>query len=155
MVLGAQSLDLKGHLVLFTPDTLDNWTFQGTIAGSGKNGLDNFGYMWECPDLFELDGRDVLIVSPQGLEPNGLKYHNTHQSGYFVGTLDDHSYQYTHGAFEELDRGFDFYAQQTFLDESGRRLLIGWMGCLIKEKNIIRPFLINGYTASRSRESSV
>ncbi|MBB6602818.1 sucrose-6-phosphate hydrolase [Bacillus sp. FSL M8-0266] len=128
MVLGAQSLNLKGNLVLFTSDTLDNWTFQGIIAGSGKNGLEDFGYMWECPDLFELDGRDVLIVSPQGLKPDGLKYHNTHQSGYFVGRLDDHTYQYTHGAFEELDRGFDFYAQQTFLDESGRRILIGWMG---------------------------
>lgn len=27
-----------------------------------------------------------------------------------------------------LDRGFDFYAQQTFEDEKGRRILIGWMG---------------------------
>ena len=28
----------------------------------------------------------------------------------------------------QLDRGFDFYAQQTFEDEKGRRILIGWMG---------------------------
>ena len=27
-----------------------------------------------------------------------------------------------------VDRGFDFYAPQTFLDEQGRRILIGWMG---------------------------
>ena len=27
-----------------------------------------------------------------------------------------------------FDRGFDFYAPQTFEDESGRRILIGWMG---------------------------
>ena len=27
-----------------------------------------------------------------------------------------------------VDRGFDFYAPQTFLDERGRRILIAWMG---------------------------
>lgn len=27
-----------------------------------------------------------------------------------------------------FDRGFDFYAPQSFEDESGRRILIGWMG---------------------------
>ena len=28
----------------------------------------------------------------------------------------------------ELDNGFDFYAPQTFIDEYGKRILIGWMG---------------------------
>ena len=32
------------------------------------------------------------------------------------------------GSFCEWDMGFDFYAPQTFVDESGRRILIGWMG---------------------------
>ena len=27
-----------------------------------------------------------------------------------------------------VDRGFDFYAPQTFEDQQGRRILIGWMG---------------------------
>ena len=31
-------------------------------------------------------------------------------------------------AIAMVDRGFDFYAPQSFLDESGRRILIGWMG---------------------------
>lgn len=30
--------------------------------------------------------------------------------------------------FSQVDRGFDFYAPQSFLDEKGRRILIGWMG---------------------------
>ena len=30
--------------------------------------------------------------------------------------------------FREWDMGFDFYAPQTFEDENGRRILIGWMG---------------------------
>ena len=31
----------------------------------------------------------------------------------------------------ELDNGFDFYAPQTFIDEYGKRILIGWMGLRI------------------------
>ena len=30
--------------------------------------------------------------------------------------------------YPSVDRGFDFYAPQTFEDETGRRILIGWMG---------------------------
>ena len=30
--------------------------------------------------------------------------------------------------FQEFDKGFDIYATQTFADEAGRRILIGWMG---------------------------
>ncbi|MNO00328.1 Sucrose-6-phosphate hydrolase [compost metagenome] len=33
-----------------------------------------------------------------------------------------------HGGFDELDRGFDFYAPQTMASSDGRRILIGWMG---------------------------
>ena len=32
------------------------------------------------------------------------------------------------GSFRRWDCGFDFYAPQTFVDESGRTLLIAWMG---------------------------
>lgn len=27
-----------------------------------------FGYMWECPDYFEVDGTKILSASVQGLE---------------------------------------------------------------------------------------
>ena len=35
--------------------------------------------------------------------------------------------EFRHSDFTELDRGFDFYAPQTF-EKDGRRLMIGWMG---------------------------
>lgn len=128
MVVGAQTKDLKGAAVLFTSRDLFRWEEAGVLAGAGLNGLGDFGYMWECPDLFRLDGMDVLLVSPQGLKPQGNKYRNLFQSGYFAGILDYHNHSYIHGDFAELDRGFDFYAPQTFLDEQGRRILIAWMG---------------------------
>lgn len=44
--------------------------------------------MWECPALFSLDRHDVLVMSPQGMKPEGDRYHNLHQAGYMLGTLD-------------------------------------------------------------------
>ncbi|UOQ45236.1 sucrose-6-phosphate hydrolase [Halobacillus salinarum] len=128
MIVGAQTEDLQGKVVLFQSENLMDWVFLGKIAGSGEHNLGEFGYMWECPDLFDIDGEDILIASPQGLEPEGMDYANVYQSGYFIGDLDYDRPQYTHGSFTELDRGFEFYAPQTTEDDLGRRILFGWMG---------------------------
>ena len=84
---------------------------------------ENMGFMWECPDLFELDGKEVLIFSPQGIGTEGQE----HISGYYIGKLDYQSGKYIHDDFTKLDSGFEFYAPQTFLDEKNRRILIGWL----------------------------
>jgi len=128
MVLGAQSLDLQGKILLLQSPDLLTWQSLGEIAGSGLNGLGEFGYMWECPDLFRLAENDVLICCPQGLTAEPHRYLNTFQSGYFVGELDYQRGEFPHGDFNELDLGFEFYAPQTTLSEDGRRLMIGWMG---------------------------
>jgi beta-fructofuranosidase len=127
MVAGAQTKEMAGRAALLVSENLYNWELLGDAAGSNTDQLDEFGYMWECPDLFRLNGKDVLIVSPQGLEPEGNLYQNVYQSGYFVGELDYKTAKLNHGEFTELDRGFDFYAPQTTVDEKGRRLLIAWM----------------------------
>lgn len=83
--------------------------------------------MWECPDLYEVDGYTVLSISPQGVEADGFRYNNVYQS---VTTFLDSDFRITsvNGSFRELDGGFDFYAPQTFETEDGRRIEIGWMG---------------------------
>lgn len=128
MVLGAQDLTLQGKVLLLRSPDLHQWTLLGEIAGSQLNGLGDFGYMWECPDLFELDGGQLLIVCPQGLPAEQWRYRNTFQSGYFCGELDYDRAHFRHGEFHELDHGFEFYAPQTCQSTDGRRLLIGWMG---------------------------
>ncbi|QHS21837.1 sucrose-6-phosphate hydrolase [Virgibacillus sp. MSP4-1] len=128
MVIGAQTEAEEGLVVLYFSEDLLNWNFLGPITGSRQDQLGDFGYMWECPDLFPLGDKDVLIVSPQGLAPQGIKYQNVFQTGYFSGEVDYQNVRYQHGAFTELDRGFDFYAPQTTLASDGRRLLFGWMG---------------------------
>ncbi len=128
MVLGAQTTEEQGAVALFRSKDLFEWEEAGRIAGSGLNGLGDFGYMWECPDLIHLNGQDILLVSPQGLEARGYEFQNLFQSGYFAGKFDGEKLIYEHGPFTELDRGFDLYAPQTFIDEKGRTILFGWMG---------------------------
>jgi len=128
LVLGAQDAQLKGQVLCYRGDDLQHWQRLGELTGSGHNGLGEFGYMWECPDVFALDGSDVLICCPQGLSPQGDRYQNLFQSGYFVGQMDYASGRLTHGEFTELDLGFEFYAPQTTQTRDGRRLIVGWMG---------------------------
>ncbi|MDE5414440.1 sucrose-6-phosphate hydrolase [Alkalihalobacterium chitinilyticum] len=135
MVIGAQSAQLEGRAVLFSSNDLEEWTIIGDVAGTNLNGLGNFGYMWECPDLFQLEENDILLVSPQGLKPEGMLYQNVYNTGYFVGKLDYQTGALEHGEFFELDRGFEFYAPQTTVDDQGRRLMFGWMGVPEQEED--------------------
>ncbi|SDZ79056.1 beta-fructofuranosidase [Thalassobacillus cyri] len=123
MVLGSKTKANTGQVLLYRSPDLLEWEFVAVMA----KGEGNFGFMWECPDLFDLDGKDVLVMSPQGVEPEGDAYHNLHQSGYVIGNLDYATGKLDYGAFHMLDHGFDFYAPQTTMDEKGRRILIAWM----------------------------
>ena len=142
MVLGARTLDDRGEVLLYRGDTLHHWQLVGPIAGSGRCGLGEFGYMWECPDLFPLADRHVLISCPQGIAPQGEDYRNLYQCGWLAGQFDGEHFE--HGAFHELDRGFEFYAPQTTQDSQGRRLLFGWLG-LPEENEMSQPTIPYGW----------
>lgn len=124
-VIGAQRDNLTGTAVLYRSSNLKQWNFEGEL----ETELKNFGYMWECPDYFELGHQGIFVFSPQGLKPHGDEFRNIYQSGYILGKkLNLPNRNFVHGDFRELDRGFDFYAPQTTLGPDGRRILIGWMG---------------------------
>ncbi|ANA82866.1 sucrose-6-phosphate hydrolase [Paenibacillus glucanolyticus] len=124
-VIGAQRVDQTGSAVIYESSDLLSWEFKGEI----QTRLEHFGYMWECPDYFELEGQGVLLFSPQGLLPEDDHFQNIYQSGYISGKpLKRDTLELDHGSFCELDRGFDFYAPQTMLDEKDRRIMVGWMG---------------------------
>lgn len=122
MVLGAQRENLTGCCLIYE-EIGGQWQLRGELITEYKD----FGYMWECPNLITVDGTDVLLFCPQGLEPQGDDYNNLYQSGYIAGKFDPDTLEFTHGEFHELDRGFDFYAPQVLQDE-GRRILLGWVG---------------------------
>ena len=121
MVLGARSLDDRGRVLLYRGGGPKSWSLRAVVERR-----EPFGYMWECPDYFRLDGRGVLSVSPQGLPHGEERFQNVYQSGWFPvsGPLENGEL----GDFTEWDMGFDFYAPQTFETPDGRRILIGWMG---------------------------
>ncbi len=123
-VIGAQRTDETGTVVVYQSIDLKHWTFISEL----KTDYTDFGYMWECPDYFELNNTDVLLFCPQGVDKYEDQFWNIYQSGYVLGKLDKETFEMIHGDFIELDHGFDFYAPQTTLDKDGNRVLIGWMG---------------------------
>lgn len=120
MVLGGRLKGDKGAVLLYRSKDKKRWEFIRTITTE-----ETFGYMWECPDYFEMDGQKILSVSPQGLTREEYRFQNVYQSGYFLMREDG---SVNAKDFREWDMGFDFYAPQTFTDGNGRRILIGWMG---------------------------
>ncbi len=112
MVLGGRKKDDKGAILHYVSKDKMNWEFEGEITSAT-----DFGFMWECPDFFVLDGQSVLMCCPQGVAREEYRYQNPHQAGYWINNT-----------FCELDKGFDFYAPQTFLAPGGRRILYGWGG---------------------------
>ena len=122
MVLGARTKDDRGELLVYESADKLNWSLCNTITTP-----EIFGYMWECPDLFCVDGQWILSLSPQGIGQDGYRYQNVYTCGYFP-LYGDFRGEYTLGEYIETDVGFDYYAPQTFEAPDGRRIVIGWMG---------------------------
>lgn len=134
MLLGAQTEDLHGALVLLQSADLIEWQFLGQVAGGAD---EHHGYMWECPGLVRMaDGAspdspptDVLILSPQldhGAKAGPRRFEDT--TAYTCGQLSLDPPRLDHGPFHRLDAGPDFYAPRTLTGDDGRTVLIGWMG---------------------------
>ncbi|MGG3569676.1 glycoside hydrolase family 32 protein [Priestia megaterium] len=123
MVVGNSTKENIGRVILYRSPDLRKWSYVGVLA----QGDEKLGFMWECPDFFELDGKHVLMISPQGIKKDGDLYNNLFQTGYLIGDYNYETNEFIHGSFNELDNGHDFYAVQTLLDEKGRRIAIGWM----------------------------
>ena len=85
------------------------------------------GKMWECPDFFELDGKHVLLTSPQDMLPEGLEYHNGNGTLCIIGELDKDTYTLKEQFTQSVDYGIDYYAMQTVEAPDGRRIMIAWM----------------------------
>lgn len=137
MALGARTRDGRGQVLVYRSDSLYHWKNINVITTP-----EPFGYMWECPDLFQLDGQYILAVSPQGIKPYGHIGQNTYSCGYFP-LYGDFRGEYTLGEYQELDSGFDYYAQQSFTAPDGRRIALGWMG--MPDADYINPTVDSGW----------
>ena len=127
MVLGARDTSDTGFALIMRSEDGLAWR-----PGHELRADEPFGFMWECPDRIVLDGRVYLSACPQGMQDltwaNGVR----DQAGYFPvpagRDLSDPNAAVSACDFRLWDAGFDFYAPQTFVDDAGRTILIGWMG---------------------------
>ncbi len=78
MVQGARTNEDVGQVLVFESEDKINWKFRNRIESENP-----FGYMWECPDYFEIGTKKLLSTSVQGLEGGIWDDCNVYQSGYF------------------------------------------------------------------------
>lgn len=136
MVLGARTMNDLGEVLVYESPDLKSWKLKEIISSEKR-----LGYMWECPDVFEMDETDWMIFCPQGVwEEFETDQDSVCAFGKIRGLYEGNP------LLEEvslLDYGPDFYAPQSFVDESGRRILQGWMGH--PETGEQNPTLENGW----------
>lgn len=125
MIIGAQRENLTGAALMYTSKDSENWEFAYEV----KTEYEDLGYMWECPDLTQVEGKDVLLFCPQGSMNTPIEKENLYPSVYLLGDYNfETGYFNNDKAVEKLDYGFDFYAAQTFSDENNDTVLIAWVG---------------------------
>lgn len=123
LVVGNRSTEGSGVILLY--ESLDGkaWEYKGNVASCHNQ----YGSMWECPDLFLLDGKRVLLTSPQEMMAKGLEFHAGNGSLCLIGEFDKEKYHLNREYVQAIDYGIDFYAPQTLETKDGRRVMIAWM----------------------------
>lgn len=124
MLLGGETEKSVGCLLLYQSNDLLDWHYEGLIDLPILTGT-----MLECPSLIQVDGKDVLFLSPMGYEIEEEKYHNRFASIYLIGELNLTTKQFHLETMGELDAGFDYYAPQAFYGKNHQPLTFGWFGC--------------------------
>lgn len=121
--VGNRPADGSGQILMYTSPDGFRWNFKSILASNNNR----FGKMWECPDFFLLDGKWVLLTSPQDMLPQGFEYHNGNGTLCLIGDFDEEKGCFDEQYNQSIDYGIDFYAPQTVETTDGRRIMIGWM----------------------------
>jgi len=122
-LLGAGLRDGTPAVLLFNRDDEAAWTYEGlflTGAGPALAAADTAD-IWECPQLVQLGGRWVLVLSLQYLTVLGRVVA-------VIGDVElvDGRPRFVAEGVSVLDNGGDFYAPQV-IDVDGSPLLFGWI----------------------------
>lgn len=123
-IVGSGIRGVGGTALLYESDDLRAWRYVGPLlmgdaTDRARTAPDWTGTMWECVDLFAVEGADVLVFSAWD---EGVTHHPLYWTGAYAGD------RFEPRALHRLDLGGRFfYAPQSMRDESGRRLMFGWM----------------------------
>lgn len=122
-VVAAKHKEEVGTVVLLGSDDLLNWQFESIFL----KGEPHQGFMWECPDYFELEGQSYITVSPMRYQRENEDFVNLNSTIVISGVVDWKEKKFVQTSVHEIDHGHDFYATQSLLDHQGRRIMIAWM----------------------------
>lgn len=111
-VIGSGIKGVGGAALLYRSPDLVHWEYMHPMCVGDE---DQTGRMWECPNLFTLGDKHVLIFSGVPLG----------KTLYFVGTYAD--CKFTPEVQGLVDLGGCFYAPQVLVDDQGRRIMWGWL----------------------------
>ncbi len=123
MIVGNYSKKNSGTVLIYRSENGLEWSLVGPLDHS----YSQYGEMWECPDFFPLDGKQVLLVSPVEMSPIGLEFHAGHGTVCIIGSYDAETNRFTREHIQAIDYGIEFYAPQTIEALDGRRVMIGWL----------------------------
>lgn len=126
MIMGAQTEDEKGVVVVYKSEDLKDWELLGEMNFTDEE----MGFMVECPNLVFIDEQPVLLFCPQGLDPKVTPYQNIYPNTYVFGDSFNKDSLSIENPQElvNLDEGFEVYATQAFNAPDGRALSSGWVG---------------------------
>ena len=99
MVAGSRHGDGSGQIALFCAEKPEKWEFAGILDRSENK----IGRMWECPDFYPLDGKQVLMISPQEMEAEGLEFHNGNNTAFLIGNYDKEKLKFTREKVQCVD----------------------------------------------------
>lgn len=120
-LVGASLTGRGGAVLRYTSPDARSWTYAGVFLESADvpAGDVEIGTMWECPDLVVEGDRAALVFSAWD---EGRTIHTVQVPGHLEGA----SFTPT-GPARMLDHGGrHFYAPQSFVDDTGRRVQLGW-----------------------------
>ena len=106
---------------IYSSKNLEDWKYESSF---GKE-YGNHGGVWECPDLFKIDDKWVLLCN---INPGGPFGGSATQ--YFVGQFDGHKFtcESMPKVTKWLDYGKDHYATVSFYNApENRRVVLAWM----------------------------
>ena len=125
--------DGYGNLILARSKDLLHWEYVGHLIDEDTEGqipmageYFTLNGVYECPDYICMDGKEVILSSPQNLPQMGSLYQNVHSGIYLIGELNFESGRFRIDKIGEVDSGFDFYAAQTLRMPDDRVIMIAW-----------------------------
>lgn len=121
--VSTKASDGGGEILVYRSEDGFHWEYSNILTKNGNR----VGKMWECPDFFTLDGKQVLFVSPMEIRMGQIENRIGYCSIAIVGTVNPETGKLDEEWMQPMDYGIDFYAHQTMTAPDGRQIMVAWM----------------------------